>query len=144
MLRERKTLNLALRGGGALGALTWGVLDRLLEEPRLRIEAISGTSAGAMNAAALASGWVKGDRAGARETLSSSWEAVGSCNYPLTSAAETSTQLMIDLSRLFSPYQLNPFDINPLRRIISELIDFEALRSPRANGRFPVQCRIPA
>src|SRR5882672_12870583 len=57
-------LNFALQGGGALGALTWGVLDRLLEEPRLRIEAISGTSAGAMNAAALASGWVKGGRAG--------------------------------------------------------------------------------
>jgi predicted acylesterase/phospholipase RssA len=66
MLRKRKTLNLALQGGGAL---TWGVLDRLLEEPCLRIEAISGTSASAMNAAALASGWVKGGRAGARETF---------------------------------------------------------------------------
>lgn len=142
VLRQRKTLNLALQGGGALGALTWGVLDRLLEEPRLRIEAISGTSAGAMNAAALASGWVKGGRAGARETLSSFWEAVGCSNYPRPSGSSASTQLMIDLSRLFSPYQLNPFDINPLRKIISDLIDFEALRSRRAIRLFIAATRL--
>src|SRR5258706_12685386 len=100
VLRQPKTLNLALQGGGALGALTWGVLDRLLQEPRLRIEAISGTSAGAMNAAALASGWVKGGRAGARETLSSVWEAVGSSNYPRPSGSGAWTQSVIDLSRL--------------------------------------------
>src|SRR5258706_11990731 len=140
VLRQPKTLNLALQGGGALGALTWGVLDRLLEEPRLRIEAISGTSAGAMNAAALASGWVKGGRAGARETLSSFWEAVGS--YRITSGSGASAQLMIDLSRLFSPYQLNPFDINPLRKIISEVIDFEALRSRRAIRLFIAATRL--
>ncbi len=76
MLRQRKTLNLALQGGGALGALTWGVLDRLLEEPGLHIEAISGTSAGAMNAVALASGWVTGGRQGAQKALSDFWQAV--------------------------------------------------------------------
>lgn len=140
ILRKRKTLNLALQGGGALGALTWGVLDRLLEEPRLRIEAISGTSAGAMNAAALASGWVKGGRAGARETLSSFWEAVGS--HRITSGSGASAQLMIDLSRLFSPYQLNPFDINPLRKIISEVIDFKALHSRRAIRLFIAATRL--
>ncbi len=142
MLRNRKTLNLALQGGGALGALTWGVLDRLLEEPHLHIEAISGTSAGAMNAAALASGWIKGGRDGARETLSSFWEAVGSCNYPLGPRSGASAKLMIDLARLFSPYQLNPFDINPLRKIISKLIDFEALRSPRAIRLFIAATRL--
>jgi NTE family protein len=139
VLRQPRTLNLALQGGGALGALTWGVLDRLLQEPRLRVEAISGTSAGAMNAAALASGWVKGGRAGARETLSSFWEAVGSSNYPRPSG---SGALMIDLSRLFSPYQLNPFDINPLRKIISDVIDFEALRSRRAIRLFIAATRL--
>ena len=142
MLRNRKTLNLALQGGGALGALTWGVLDRLLEEPHLHFEAISGTSAGAMNAAALASGWITGGRDGARETLSSFWEAVGSCNYPLGPRSGASAKLMIDLTRLFSPYQLNPFDINPLRKIISKLIDFEALRSPRAIRLFIAATRL--
>lgn len=142
ILRQRKTLNLALQGGGALGALTWGVLDRFLEEPRLRIEAISGTSAGAMNAAALASGWVKGGRTGARESLSSFWEAVGACNYRIPSGAGASAQLMLDLSRLFSPYQLNPFDINPLRKIIAEVIDFKALRSRRSIRLFIAATRL--
>jgi NTE family protein len=83
-----------------------------------------------MNAAALASRWIKGGQIGARETLSSFREGVGSCNHLLASGSLT--QLMLDLSRLFSPYQHHCFDINPLRKIISELIDFEALRSPRA------------
>ena len=123
-----KALNFALQGGGALGALTWGVLDRLLEEPRLRIEAISGTSAGAMNAAALASGWASGGRRGAQKSLSMFWSAIGASR----SSLPASTRLLIDLSRLFSPYQLNPFDINPLRKIITDHIDFKALRSRRA------------
>src|SRR5258706_8123899 len=93
VLRQPKTLNLALQGGGALGALTWGVLDRLLEEPRLRIEAISGPRPVAMNAAALASGWVKAARAGAPETLSSFWEAAGS--FRITSGSAPSPRLMI-------------------------------------------------
>ena len=128
MTKPITALNLALQGGGALGALTWGVLDRLLDEAHLRIEAISGTSAGAMNAAALASGWASGGRRGAQKTLSEFWEAVGASGSPLP----TSTRLLIDLSRLFSPSQLNPFDINPLRKIISDHIDFKALRSRRA------------
>jgi len=142
MLRRRKTLNLALQGGGALGALTWGVLDRLLEEPRLRIEAISGTSAGAMNAAALASGWVQGGRDGARESLSAFWQAVGAGNYRIGSGSSASTQLMLDFSRLFSPYQLNPFDINPLRKIITEVFDFDALRSRQAIRLFIAATRL--
>ncbi len=135
---DTKTLNLALQGGGALGALTWGVLDRLLEERSLEIEAISGTSAGAMNAAMLASGYVRGGRDGARETLSEFWNAIGSASYslPMTAGSASlisgSSKLLVGLTRMFSPYQLNPFDINPLRGIVSRLVDFEALRSPNA------------
>jgi len=125
MTKPVTAMNLALQGGGALGALTWGVLDRLLDERHLRIEAISGTSAGAMNAAALASGWVSGCRQGAQKTLSAFWEAVGTSSGSLPG----STRLLIDLSRLFSPSQLNPFDLNPLRKIISDHIDFKALQS---------------
>ncbi len=119
------TLNFALQGGGALGALTWGVLDRLLDERRLRIEAISGTSAGAMNAAALASGWAGGGRRGAQKALEGFWTAIGQAGSSVTAAS----RLLVDLSRLFSHHQLNPFDINPLRKIIADRIDFTALRA---------------
>ncbi|HEX7812884.1 MAG TPA: patatin-like phospholipase family protein [Burkholderiales bacterium] len=142
------TINLALQGGGALGALTWGVLDRLLEEKSLKIEAISATSAGAMNAAALASGYVRGGREGARETLSEFWNAIGSASYslPLTagnvSLISGSSKLLVGLTRMFSPYQLNPFDINPLRGIVSRLVDFEALRDRRAIRLFVAATRV--
>ena len=128
MPKTFKALNLALQGGGALGALTWGVLDRLLDEPRLRIEAISGTSAGAMNAAALASGWLAGGRRGAQQCLSAFWNAVGASSRSLPGPS----RLLIDFARLLSPSQLNPFDINPLRKIITDHIDFKALRSRQA------------
>ena len=138
MAKLLKSLNFALQGGGALGALTWGVLDRLLDEPRLRIEAISGTSAGAMNATALASGWASGGRRGAQKTLSDFWNAVGASG----NSVPASTRLLIDLSRLFSPYQLNPFDINPLRKIVTDHIDFKALRSRRAIRLFIAATRL--
>lgn len=132
------SLNFALQGGGALGALTWGVLDRLLDEPRLRIEAISGTSAGAMNAAALASGWADSGRRGAQKALSEFWTAIGNSGNSLP----TPPRLLIDLARLFSPHQLNPFDINPLRKIIADRIDFDALRSRRAIRLFIAATRL--
>jgi NTE family protein len=138
MPHRLRSLNFALQGGGALGALTWGVLDRLLEEPPLRIEAISGTSAGAMNAAALASGWADGGRHGAKKALAEFWTAIGDSANSLPSAP----RLLVDLSRLFSPHQLNPFDINPLRKIISDRIDFEALRSRRAIRLFIAATRL--
>src|SRR5262245_62154466 len=97
-------LNFALQGGGALGAPTWGRLDRLLDERSLRIEAISGTSAGAMNAAALASGWAGGGRRGAQAALADFWTAIGASGHGLPAAS----RLLADLSRLFSPHQLNP------------------------------------
>src|SRR5438105_2502187 len=70
-------LNLALQGGGAHGAFTWGVLDALLEDPRARFEGLSGSSAGAVNAAVFADGWIKGGREGARQGLADFWTAVG-------------------------------------------------------------------
>lgn len=149
MLSRRRTLNLALQGGGALGALTWGVLDRLLEEPRIGIEAISGASAGAMNAAVLASGLAQGGPAAARAALDAFWNAVGSASYSIGSSTgmhralmPTPQRLLLGLTRIFSPYQLNPFDINPLRDIVARVVDFEALRSRRATRLFVGATRV--
>jgi NTE family protein len=139
-------VNLALQGGGSHGAFTWGVLDALLEDGRVGFEGISGASAGAMNAVVLAEGWrlalEKGTdpRAMAREHLSKFWTAIGErpSGFALPTpvpwfAPQYGTQqaaLMFDLvSRVFSPYQLNPFDVNPLRNVLKPLVDFEALRA---------------
>jgi NTE family protein len=134
-------VGLALQGGGSHGAFTWGVLDRLLEEPWIKIEAISGTSAGAMNAAVLVDGWSRGGADGARTALDAYWRRVSraAAFSPLQRSPvermmgrwtlDTSpAYLAIDLmSRIFSPYDLNPTDFNPLRQILSESIDFERL-----------------
>jgi NTE family protein len=136
--RETVLIDLALQGGGSHGAFTWGVLDRLLEEPWLKIEAISGTSAGAMNAAVLVSGFLKGGARGAREALDIYWERVAeSARYsPIQRSVfdrlmnrwslDTSPgYVMMDLmSRLVSPYDLNPFGYNPIRSILEDCIDF--------------------
>jgi NTE family protein len=134
-------IDLALQGGGSHGAFTWGVLDRLLEESWLRIEAISGTSAGAMNAAVLADGWTKDGASGARAALNAYWERVASAaafsplqRTPLdrllgrwtldTSPAFITFDLV---SRVFSPYDLNPRGYNPLTAILDESINFKRL-----------------
>src|ERR1700712_3189845 len=80
--RGRRRVNLALQGGGAHGAFTWGVLDRLLEDPGLEFEGLSGSSAGAMNAVVMADGWLKGGRAGARRALQNFWTQVGALMPP--------------------------------------------------------------
>jgi NTE family protein len=138
-------VDLALQGGGSHGAFTWGVLDRLLDEPWLHIVAISGTSAGAMNAAVLADGWTQGGAEGARAALDRYWQRVtrAAAFSPLqrspldrlmgrwtldTSPAYVAMDL---ISRLMSPYDLNPLGLNPLRGILVESIDFDRLaRSP--------------
>jgi NTE family protein len=138
-------IDLALQGGGSHGAFTWGVLDRLLEEPWIRVAAISGTSAGAMNAAVLADGFTAGGAEGAREALDRYWARVSraAAFSPIqrsfldrmlgrwtldTSPAYVAMDLM---SRVLSPYDLNPFGLNPLRSVLAESIDFERLkRSP--------------
>jgi NTE family protein len=122
-----KCVNLALQGGGAHGAFTWGVLDRLLEEPRIEMEAISATSAGAMNAAIMAHGLTTGGRKGAREALDEFWDGVVRLSAPFGAL-----QLFELMSRFLSPYQLNPFNYNPLRQLIGRLIDFERLRQGSA------------
>lgn len=139
--RDPILVDLALQGGGSHGAFTWGVLDRLLEEPWLGIDGISGTSAGAMNAAVLVDGFVKGGAAGARTALESFWRRVsdsarfspfrrGPLDVLLGRWTLDSSPIYVGmdlLSRLVSPYDLNPMGNNPLREILSELIDFECL-----------------
>ena len=143
--RAPMVVDLALQGGGSHGAFTWGVLDRLLEEPWLKIDAISGTSAGAMNAAVLADGWLEGGASGARAALSAYWDRVAKAGAfsplqrsPLDRALGRWTLehspvfVGLDLmARIFSPYNLNPSGKNPLKSILDESIDFERLaRSP--------------
>jgi NTE family protein len=139
--REPVLVDLALQGGGSHGAFTWGVLDRLIEEPWLRIDAISGTSAGAMNAALVADGWTQGGSEGARAALEAYWRRVSRAaafspmqRSPLdrlmgrwtldTSPAYVAMDLM---ARVLSPYDLNPLGLNPLRTILAESIDFGRL-----------------
>jgi NTE family protein len=141
MTRDPIAVDLALQGGGAHGAFTWGVLDRLLEEPWLSIDGISGTSAGAMNAAVLADGHAAGGADGARAALEGFWSSVSRAAL-LSPLRRTPLDVLLgrwtldhspafvamDLaSRLFSPYDLNPGGANPLRQILAESIDFERL-----------------
>jgi len=138
-------VDLALQGGGAHGAFTCGVLDRLLEEPGLRMDGISGTSAGAMNAAVLSDGFAAGGPEGARQALAAFWRRVsdGALMSPLRRGPldiltgswtldYSPAFVAMDLaSRLFSPYDLNPGAFNPLHDILAKSIDFGRLaRSP--------------
>lgn len=141
--RHEKAVNIALQGGGAHGAFTWGVLDRLFEDDRIWIEAISGTSAGAMNAVVSAQGMYEGGADGARKALHTFWHSVSAAAntspyrrmLPAIIAGDWSLKsspgyLFFDLvSRMVSPYEMNPFDINPLRALVGELIDFGKVRS---------------
>jgi NTE family protein len=138
-----KTINLALQGGGAHGAFTWGVLDRLLEDGRISFEGISATSAGAMNAVVLAYGLTEGGRDGARKALAGFWRRVShaAATGPLQptwldrlmgnrSLENSPAFVAFDLiSRLMSPYQFNPLNRNPLREVLLQSVDFERLRS---------------
>ncbi len=139
-----KGVNLALQGGGSHGAFTWGVLDRLLEEDnRLRIEGISGTSAGAMNAAVLLNGYATGGADGAREMLERFWtgvSALGSFGLPHRSVVDqmlgnwntdnSPATMMTDMmQRMMSPYQTNLFNLNPLRDLLEDILDIEAIRA---------------
>jgi NTE family protein len=129
------TIDLALQGGGSHGAFTWGVLDRLLQEEDLLITGISGTSAGALNGVALAAGLVEGGREAARATLRRLWERVGATNpQPMLSSAvapwlrDAQAWWGHLLGQTFSPYQTNPLNINPLRDLLQDCIDFSLVR----------------
>ena len=130
------TLNLALQGGGAHGAFTWGVLDTLLDDERLTYEGLSGSSAGAMNAVVMAEGWRTGGREGAREALASFWSELGRLmpfDLLVTGQGENidlngASKLMMKWVGQFSPEQLNPFELNALRDLLLRHVDFDALR----------------
>lgn len=129
-------INLALQGGGAHGAFTWGVLDALLEDPRIEFEGLSGSSAGAMNAVVFADGWLKGGRAGARQALATFWTELGQqMPWGLMSRRKGDSigfshagKLFSSWAGQFSPTQLNPFDLNPLRDLLVQQVDFAKLR----------------
>lgn len=123
---SQPSLSLALQGGGAHGAFTWGVLDRLLEEPALAFDGISATSSGAMNALALAQGWIEGGREGSRARLETLWQAVAAQSNPLRWAFGSA--LLSSWAHHFTPEQINPLGLNPLRAIAERLFDFERLR----------------
>ena len=143
--RPRPRLNLALQGGGSHGALTWGVLDALLEDGQWQFDGVSGTSAGAMNAVALAHGFAQAAQqhkdpedahlagcARARDSLTRLWEGVGALGSltwgtPLSAA----NPLVGMMSQWFSPYQTNPLGINPLRKLLEREVDFSLLCSAR-------------
>src|SRR3954453_1405670 len=136
-----RTVNLALQGGGAHGAFTWGVLDRLLEEETIAFEGISATSAGAMNATVMAYGMTVGGRDGAKTALRDFWRRISHAALfsPLQPSffdrlthnhglENSPAHLVFDiLSRLLSPYQLNPLNHNPLRQPLEAVVDFERL-----------------
>lgn len=141
--KAEKAVSLALQGGGAHGAFTWGVLDALIEDGRLAFEAITGTSAGAMNAVVMADGWQEGGPDGARTQLESFWRQV-SLDGALTDGqrrvfdgllgswcrtGNAALHLWYDVwANALSPYQTNPLDINPLRDVLHRLVDFGRLR----------------
>jgi NTE family protein len=156
----RKSVKLALQGGGAHGAFTWGALDRLLEDDRLYIEAISATSAGAMNGAVMAYGYSKGGKQGARAKLEEFWRRIsraGDVWSPMQSTpwerfmpkapglgfgpgsdfapAYLFFQLM---TQIWSPYQLNPWNFNPLKAVLSSVVDFDHLRACELTTRLHI------
>ena len=150
MPRRPRRIDLALQGGGALGAFTWGVLDRLLEDERIDFGAVSGASAGAMNAVVLADGLARGGRRGARDALRSFWMRVSNASGrgPLSStlapllpwalpalsaqawaAAAPWNVLFEGFGRAYAPAQFNPLGVNPLRDILASEVDFARLRA---------------
>ncbi len=140
-----KTLNLALQGGGAHGAYTWGALDRLLDETDIEFDSITATSAGAMNAAMLVTGLAKGGRAGAKQMLDKFWQRIArnapTPDSPFAMFAFPPSPDMLRqfyenapstifgnlLTQTLSPYQFNPLNLNPLRDLLNEMVDFDAV-----------------
>lgn len=137
----KKKINLALQGGGAHGAFTWGVIDAILEDGRVEIEGLSGTSAGSMNAVIFAYGMLKGPE-GARKALHDFWKEVSDAGRAYSPAQQLPLEKLLFGHRLeysianhwfkmmvhsFSPYQLNPLNLNPLKAIVLKSVDFKEL-----------------
>jgi len=139
---DSKTVNLALQGGGSHGAFAWGVLDRLLDDERISFEGITATSAGAMNATVMAYGLTIGGREGAKQKLAEYWQRISkaAASSPLQpsfidklmnnrSLENSPAFIFFDMmTRLMSPYQFNPLNLNPLREVLEATVDFERLR----------------
>lgn len=140
-----KRINLALQGGGAHGAFTWGVLDHLLERGEIDFGWISATSAGAVNAVAMASGLAEGGREAARAKLRAVWQAIYDARVPdllrlnPLFASLSASPAVANMSRMFSPYDFNPMGFDPLRRVLETHIDFAQLRAAS-----PVELMIAA
>ncbi len=145
-----KTINLALQGGGAHGALAWGIIDKLLEDGRIKFDSISATSAGAMNAAVLAYGLATGGNDGAREALHNFWKKISEGGDRYNPIKKTPLEMFLGipieksmsyfvfdmLNKILSPYQSNPYNFNPLRDILSDSIDIDKIHSPKAPKLF--------
>src|SRR5712692_10928753 len=134
-------LSLPVQGGGSHGAFTWGVLHRLISDPRLYIDGISGTSAGAMNGVVFAGGFITGKRQGAIDALAEFWSRIADlCSVRrsfirgipgLTDGWQVDNDpsfMLVDfMTRIWAPTQLNPLNMNPLRDVLEDLVDFEGL-----------------
>jgi NTE family protein len=139
-----RQLSLALQGGGSFGAFTWGVLDRVVEERKIRLDTISGASAGAVNAVLLAAGLAEGGRDIAKEKLEHFWKRMSEAAAFISLANATQISSIAPsglamLTRALAPFQFNPFDLNPLRKALAAEVDFERLRE-----KSPVQLMIAA
>jgi len=141
----QKSINLALQGGGSHGAFTWGVLDRLLEDERITFDGVTATSAGGVNAVLLADGLAQGGRQGAKEIMRTFWKKMSDTTMnsiiapsffdrmnPNFGLDHSPGYVMVDvISRFMSPYQLNPMDLNPMRDLLNEVVDFERVRQQK-------------
>ena len=153
----RLRVDMALQGGGSHGAFTWGVLDRLLQDETLEFGGLSGTSAGAMNAVAVAAGLMEGGREGARATLRRFWTRVGELSpftpppnpwsppaawLPLMPWATAWQDLWGAVLRSASPYAVNPLNLNPLRDILEDTVDFARVRRCHKTALFIAATRV--
>lgn len=149
-VKRPKKVMLALQGGGAFGAFTWGVIDRLLDDPNIEIDSVSGVSAGAINGTALVSGLHSGGKQGAKDTLEKLWNRVA-IKLPISNwqkswlsslsekrrfALSSGARVMLGSTKHLSPYQLNPLDVNPLLDILNKEIDFDALNQTKGTKLF--------
>ena len=140
----KKRINVALQGGGAHGAFTWGVLDRLAQEHRIYMTGFSGTSAGAMNGVVFVDGFIKGSRQGAIDAMREFWRRTSMTTDAWNPFRQSQWDKYVGnwnldgqplywvfdmITRMLSPYELNPLNVNPLKDILTELVDFEALRA---------------
>ncbi len=143
---KKKKIAIALQGGGSHGTFSWGVLDALLEHDNIEIIGLSGTSAGAMNAASLLQGYIKNGAQGAREELERFWRLMAEKSQSSGMKPTPGNMLIGDysvrgsplyesmnmLSTFFSPYQLNPFDMNPLRDFVRDFFDFKLMNKAKS------------